>query len=279
MARNILITGCSSGIGRCAALGMKAHGWRVFATARKPEDIAALEAEGVSALYLDYTDEGSIDAAAEAVLSATGGQLDALFNNGGYAQPGAAEDVSTAVLRAQFEANFFGWHHLTRQAIPAMRKRGRGRIVMCSSVLGLIAMGFRGPYVAAKFALEGYSDALRIELAGSGIGLSVIEPGPIRTNFTRTALAHARKNIDIEHSVHADYYRRRLRSMEKGGVTFGELGPEAVLKALVHACESPRPRPQYFVTRPTHAMSLLKRVLPKPALHAFLTWSTVKGEK
>ncbi len=193
---------------------MKARGWRVFATARKPEDIAALEAAGVEALYLDYAEEASIAAAADAVLAATGGTLDVLFNNGAYGQPGALEDVPTAVLRAQFEANFFGWHDLTRRMVPAMRRQGHGRIVMCSSILGIIAMGFRGPYSCSKWALEAYADTLRIELAGSGIHVSAIEPGPIRTKFTLNALAKARENIDIEHSVHADAYRRRLRSME-----------------------------------------------------------------
>jgi NAD(P)-dependent dehydrogenase (short-subunit alcohol dehydrogenase family) len=198
MARSILITGCSTGIGRCAAQGMKARGWRVFATARKPEDIASLEADGVTALFLDYVDEASIAGALDAVLVATDGRLDALFNNGAYAQPGALEDVRTDVLRAQFEANFFGWHELTRQVVPVMRRQRRGRIVMNSSVLGLIALGFRGPYNCTKFAIEAYSDTLRIELAGIGIHVSVIEPGPIRTNFTRTALGHARRNIDLE---------------------------------------------------------------------------------
>ena len=274
MSRTVLITGCSSGIGRAAALGMQARGWRVFATARKPEDIADLKANGLEALYLDYTETDSIAAAAESVLSATGGSLDALFNNGAYAQPGALEDISTSVLRQQFEANFFGWHDLTRRVIPAMRKEGRGRIVMCSSILGLVAMGFRGPYTATKFAVEAYCDTLRIELGGSGISVSVIEPGPIRTRFTQTALAHARRNIDVENSVHAAYYRRRLSAMERGGNTAGELGPEAVLKALVHACESPRPRPQYFVTWPTPAMSLIKRLATKRQLTAFLAWAT-----
>ncbi len=277
MTRTILITGCSTGIGRTAALGMAARGWRVFATARKPSDIAALEAAGLDALYLDYTEPDSIAAAIEHVLSATGGTLDALFNNGAYAQPGAMEDIATDVLRAQFEANFFGWHDLTRRAIPEMRRHGHGRIVMCSSVLGLIAMGFRGAYVATKFALEAYSDALRIELDGSGIHVSVIEPGPIRTGFTRTALVHGRKNVDVEGSVHAAYYRRRFAAMERGGNTFGELGPEAVLKALIGACEDRSPRPQYFVTRPTHAMSLLRRIATKRQLHAFLAWATNKG--
>jgi NAD(P)-dependent dehydrogenase (short-subunit alcohol dehydrogenase family) len=277
MPRSILITGCSSGIGRCAAEGMMARGWQVFATARKPEDIEALKALGVTALYLDYTATESIEAAVAAVFAATGGTLDALFNNGAYGQPGALEDVSTDVLRAQFEANFFGWHDLTRRVIPAMRRQGHGRIVMCSSVLGIITMGFRGPYSASKFALEAYSDTLRIELEGSGIRVSVIEPGPIRTRFTANALAQARKNIDIESSVHAVAYRRRIRSMEKGGNTIGDLGPEAVLKALVKACESPNPRPQYFVTNPTYWMSILRRVAPKRQLHSFLVWATSKG--
>jgi NAD(P)-dependent dehydrogenase (short-subunit alcohol dehydrogenase family) len=278
MARSILITGCSSGIGRCAAEGMQARGWRVFATARKPEDLAVLSRLGVTPLYLDYAETSSIEAAAAAVFEATGGTVDALFNNGAYGQPGALEDVSTDVLRAQFEANFFGWHDLTRRVIPAMRRQGHGRIVMCSSILGFITMGFRGPYSASKFALEAYSDTLRIELHGTGIHVSVIEPGPIRTRFTANALAHARKNIDLEHSVHAAAYRRRIRSMEKGGNTFGELGPEAVLDALVKACERKNPRPQYFVTTPTHGMSFLKRIAPKRQLHAFLTWATHKDK-
>jgi NAD(P)-dependent dehydrogenase (short-subunit alcohol dehydrogenase family) len=253
---------------------MQARGWRVFATARRPEDLAALEAEGVSSLYLDYTEEASIAAAADAALNAAGGRIDALFNNGAYAQPGALEDVSTRVLREQFEANFFGWHELTRRLIPAMRKERRGRIVMNSSVLGLISMGFRGAYSCTKHAVEAYSDSLRIELAGSGVHVSVIEPGPIRTNFTKTALAYARRNIDIENSVHRAYYRRRLAAMERGGNTVGELGPEAVLDALVHACEDAKPRPQYFVTAPTRALGLARRIVPKRQLDAFLLWAT-----
>jgi NAD(P)-dependent dehydrogenase (short-subunit alcohol dehydrogenase family) len=181
------------------------------------------------------------------------------------------------VLRAQFEANFFGWHDLTRRIIPAMRRQGHGRIVMCSSVMGIITMGLRGPYACTKWAMEAYADTLRIELAGSGIHVSAIEPGPIRSRIMQNAIVHARKNIDIENSPHAAMYRRRLRSMEKGGITVGELGPEAVLKVLIKACEDRNPRPQYFVTRPTYAMSLLKRVAPKRQLHAFLTWATSKG--
>jgi NAD(P)-dependent dehydrogenase (short-subunit alcohol dehydrogenase family) len=277
MSRSILITGCSSGIGQCAARGMQERGWQVFATARKTQDIETLKASGVTALYLDYAETDSIAAAADAVLEATGGRLDALFNNGAYGQPGALEDVSTDVLRAQFEANFFGWHELTRRVIPVMRRQGHGRIVMCSSLLGIVSMGFRGPYAATKHALEAYSDSLRIELDGSGIYVSAIEPGPVRTLFTQNAIAYARKNIDLKNSVHAAFYKRRLRSMEKGGMTVGELGPEAVLAALIKACESKNPRPQYFVTVPTYGLSLLRRFAPKRQLHAFLRWATVKG--
>ena len=276
MPRSILITGCSSGIGRCAARGMQERGWQVFATARKPQDLEALKATGVTALYLDYTQAESIAAATEAVLDATGGTLDALFNNGAYGQPGALEDITTDVLRDQFEANFFGWHELTRRMIPVMRRQGHGRIVMCSSLLGIVAMGFRGCYTASKHALEAYSDTLRIELDGSGIHVAAIEPGPIRTRFTQNAILYARKNLDLQNSVHSAFYRRRLRSMEKGGNTVGELEPEAVLAALIKACESRNPRPQYFVTVPTYGLSLLRRFGTKRQLHAFLKWATVK---
>jgi NAD(P)-dependent dehydrogenase (short-subunit alcohol dehydrogenase family) len=275
MTRTILITGCSSGIGRCAALGMRERGWRVFATARRPEDISALGAAGVEPLYLDYADEASISAAAEEVLAATGGTLDALFNNGAYSQPGAIEDLPTHALREQFDANFFGWHELTRRMIPVMRRQGSGRIIMNSSILGFIALGFRAAYNCTKFAVEAYADTLRIELAGAGVHVAVIQPGPIRTNIGKTAARHARKNIDIENSIHRDFYRRRIASLERGGGnTLGELGPEAVLNVLVHACESPRPRPRYRVTTPTKAMSLAVRLLPKRQLHALLLRAT-----
>ena len=181
--RTVLITGCSSGIGLASAREMKTRGWRVFATARKPEDIARLKAEGFDSLYLDYAEPKSIAAAADQVLQATGGTLDALFNNGAYGQPGAFEDLKPDVLRAQFEANFFGWHDLTARIIPAMRAQGAGRIVFCSSVFGFIAAPYRGAYCASKFAVEALADTLRLELAGTGIKVSLIEPGPIASRF------------------------------------------------------------------------------------------------
>ncbi|MGQ7791683.1 SDR family oxidoreductase [Faunimonas sp. B44] len=266
----ILITGCSSGIGECCAHGMKARGWRVFATARKPEDIDRLRAAGLDALYLDYTEDDSIAAAVESMLAATGGRLDALFNNGAYAQPGALEDLTTEVLKEQFEANFFGWHALTRRVVPVMRRQKSGRIVMNSSVLGFIALRFRGAYTSTKFALEGYSDTLRIEVERAGIRVATIEPGPIASRFTETALRYAQKNLPIESSVHREAYRRRLASMAKGGNTRGQLGPEAVLDAVVHACESDRPRTHYYVTQPTRLMAFARRVLPRSTLHRVL---------
>ena len=177
--KTILITGCSSGIGYVCAHGLKKRGYRVFATARKPEDIARLEGEGLEALYLDYADSASVQAAALEVSKRTGGKLFALFNNGAYGQPGAVEDISRHVLEAQFAANFFGPHELTNLCLPMLRANGEGRIVQCSSVLGLLALKWRGPYIASKFALEGLTDTLQLELRATNIRVVTINPGPI----------------------------------------------------------------------------------------------------
>ena len=267
--RSVLITGCSSGIGLCAAQTLKARGWRVFATARKLEDIARLKDEvGVESLYLDYAEPDSIAKAAEHVLKATGGELDALFNNGGYGQPGALEDIRRDVLRAQFEANVFGWHDLTARVIPAMRKRGQGRIVFCSSVLGLIAAPYRGAYAASKFAIEALADTLRMELQASGIHVVLIEPGPIATRFVERAIEAYRRNVDLEASHHRDTYKTRIARMEEAGKQTFKLGPEAVVAKLVHALESKRPKFRYYVTLPSYAVALLRRMLPAGALDA-----------
>ena len=268
--RSILITGCSSGIGYHCAHAMKARGWRVFATARKQDDIRRLTGEGLETLFLEYADEDSIEATVSHVLDATGGRIDALFNNGAYAQPGAIEDLTMAAMREQFDANFFGWHSLARRIIPAMRAAGRGRIVQNSSVLGLVAMRMRGAYVATKFAVEGYTDTLRIELQPAGIHVAAIEPGPIESRMGENAIRAIHRHIDLENSVHRDHYKRRLAALEKGGNTFGQLGPEAVFKALVHACESRRPKPRYYVTLPTHTVAMARRLLPARLLHALL---------
>jgi len=267
--RSVLITGCSSGIGLASARVMKARGWRVFATARKLEDLARLKDEdGIESLYLDYAEPESIAAVADQVLDATGGALTALFNNGAYGQPGAVEDLRPEVLRAQLEVNVIGWLDLTRRIIPAMRARQEGRIVFCSSVLGLIAAPYRGAYCASKFAVEALGDTLRMELAGTGIHVSLIEPGPIATRFIEHALEAYRRNIDMEGSPHREIYRARLAQMEAGGQKTFKLPPEAVGAKLVHALEAKRPKARYYVTFPTYAVAILRRLLPTAALDA-----------
>ncbi|MCB1515069.1 MAG: SDR family NAD(P)-dependent oxidoreductase [Hyphomicrobiaceae bacterium] len=259
----ILITGASSGIGWAAAVRLKARGWRVLATARNEADRERLAGEaGVEPLHLELSDHGSIERCAEAALGRTGGRIDALFNNAAYGQVGAVEDLSADVLRRQLEVNVIGTHELTRRLIPSMRANGSGRIVQCSSVLGLVAGPYRGAYCASKFALEALSDSMRVELAGSGVFVVLIEPGPIRTRFVDTALRIFRESIDIEGSVHRATYEARLKAMEAGGKQRFKLEPDAVVDKLVLALESPRPRLRYFVTTPTYVAAGLKRVLP-----------------
>ena len=264
--RTILITGCSSGIGQACAIGMMQRSWRVFATARQDEDIKRLEAEGLEALYLDYTDANSVAACAAEVAKRTGGRLDALFNNGAYGQPGAVEDLSRAVLEEQFACNVFGWHQLTTACLPLLRANGGGRIVHCSSVLGLVALKWRGAYNASKFAIEALADTLRLELRGSGLFVSLIEPGPISSRFVETSLKHFDKNIDVAKSHYTKAYERQRARLGKGGSNRYKLGPEAVLEKLIHAVESPRPHARYFVTRPTAYMAFARRILPQRLL-------------
>ena len=265
--RSILVTGCSSGIGLASAQLMKARGWRVLATARKPEDLDRLEREvGVEALRLELADPASIAACAEDALSRTAGRLDALFNNAAFGQVGAVEDLTPDILRRQLEVNVVAWHDLTCRVVPAMRRARSGRIVNCSSVLGLVSAPYRGAYCASKFAVEALADAMRLELQGTGIHVALIEPGPIRTRFVSAALEHFRASVDIEGSPHRDAYRARLASMEKGGKATFKLEPEAVALKLVHAVESPRPRLRYFVTTPTYIAAALRRILPSRLL-------------
>ena len=260
--KSILITGCSSGIGLSVAEGLRVKGYRVFASARKASDVTRLSAAGFESLQLDLADSTSIRAAVDDILGRTGGTLDALFNNGAYGQPGAVEDLSREVLRAQFETNLFGWHELTNQVIPVMRRQGHGRIIQNSSVLGFVALRFRGAYNASKFALEGLTDTLRLELTGSGIHVSLIEPGPIASRFRENAFRAYQHNINPDNSVHRETYKRMEARLTKQGpaVPF-TLPPEAVLKKVIHALESRRPRARYYVTFPTYLFGFLKRVL------------------
>jgi NAD(P)-dependent dehydrogenase (short-subunit alcohol dehydrogenase family) len=274
--RSILMTGCSSGIGETSARLLRGRNWRVFATARKLEDVQRLKDEGFESFQLDYEDPDSIRVTADAVLEATNGELDAIFNNGAYAIPGALEDLPTDGLRALFEANFIGWHDLTRQIIPAMRAQKCGRIVQCSSVLGFVALKYRGAYTASKFALEAYTDTLRQELAGTGIHVSLIEPGPIDTRFTQNTIANFDRWIGEEvskQSVHRETYEKRRIRMEAGEPGSFKLPPSAVTKPLIHALESHRPRARYRVTIPTKVMAIAKRLLPTRILDRFCIWA------
>jgi NAD(P)-dependent dehydrogenase (short-subunit alcohol dehydrogenase family) len=276
--RTILITGCSSGIGRHCALSLRERGWRVFATARRDADVAMLAAEGLESLPLDVTDAHSVEAAVESVLSRTDGRLDALFNNAGYGQPGAVEDLPAEALRAQFETNVFGSHALLRAVLPCMRRQGHGRIVQHSSVLGFITLPFRGAYNASKFALEGLTDTLRQELVGTGVHVSLIQTGPVRSRFRENALAMYRRYIDAENSPHRETYAAVERRLTAAGDSPLTLGPEAVAKKLIHALEHPRPKPRYHVTVPTHLFKTLKRLLGTRTLDRVLLRSTA-GER
>lgn len=263
MTKSVLITGCSSGIGATVASGLAARGYRVFATARKPEDIARLQQQGLDAFALDLDDPTSIADAVDRVLHGTGGTLDALFNNAAYGQPGAVEDLTRAALRAQFETNLFGTVELTNRVIPVMRRQGHGRIIQNSSILGLIALRYRGAYTATKFALEAISDTLRLELRGSGIHVALIEPGPILSRFRDNSFAMYRRHIAPEQSAHRERYRAMEQRLQKTGAAVPfTLPPEAVLKKVIHALESPRPRIRYYVTAPTYCLAALKRLLP-----------------
>jgi len=260
--KSILITGCSSGIGLCVARGLQQRGYRVFATARRQEDVDNLNREGLESLLLDLDDSDSINTAVDEVLQRTGGTLYALFNNGAYGQAGAVEDLRRDVLRQQFETNVFGWHELTNRILPVMRQQGYGRIIQNSSILGLIALPFRGAYNASKYAIEGLSDTLRMELRDTNIHISLIEPGPIESRFRANSFRAYQQNIERDSSPFRDRYLAMEQRLTKEGpaVPF-TLPPEAVLKRVIHALESRRPRPHYYVTFPTYLFGYLKRLL------------------
>jgi NAD(P)-dependent dehydrogenase (short-subunit alcohol dehydrogenase family) len=266
-ARTVLITGCSSGIGHDAAHGLARRGWRVFATCRSEADCARLREEGLESLALDHDDPDSIAAALDAVLSRTGGTLDALYNNGAFGLPGALEDLPREGLRAIFETNLFGVHDLTRRVIPVMRRQGHGRIVNCSSVLGFVGYPWRGAYVSTKFAMEGLTDVLRLEMRGTGIEVILIEPGPITSKLREKAIPHFERWIDWKASARRAQYEESLlkRLYTDSGPDRFELPAAAVTAKLAHALESPRPRPRYYVTTPTYIAGALTRLLPTRA--------------
>ncbi len=259
----ILITGCSSGIGYSAAMELKNRGHQVIATARKSEDVERLQRQGFTALQLDLADSYSIQKAVIDTLELTGGRCDALFNNGAFGQPGAVEDLSRDVLRHQFETNLFGTHELTNLLIPSMRKQGHGRIIYNSSILGLVVMRYRGAYNASKFALEGLADTLRLELYGTNIQISLIEPGPILSDFRINSYTLFHKNINHLQSHHKDAYDAMESRLQKEGAAVAfTLPAQAVVNKVTHALESKNPKIRYYVTFPTYLFAVLKRILP-----------------
>jgi NAD(P)-dependent dehydrogenase (short-subunit alcohol dehydrogenase family) len=269
--KSILITGSSSGIGYDAAHGLRAAGWRVFASCRKQKDCERLKAEGFESPRIDYTDADSIVTGLAETLEATGGTLDALYNNGAHACPGAVEDLPVGALREIFETNVFGWHELTRLVIPVMRAQGHGRIINCSSILGFIALRWRGAYVATKYALEGLTDVLRIEMSDTPIKVILIEPGPITAKIRQNAIPHFEKWIDWQSSARAEQYEElKSRLYEDRGPDYFELPASAVTKKLLHALTSARPKPRYYVTKPTYLMGFLRRVLSTRLLDAVI---------
>lgn len=279
-SKNILITGCSTGIGYCVAHGLKQAGYHVIATARQQNDVEKLKNEGFTAFQLDLADSASVDNAWKQVMQHCKNSIYGLFNNGAFGLAGALEDISREALTAQFETNVFGWHQLTNLAIPVMRQQQEGRIIQNSSVLGLVAMPYRGAYNSSKFAIEGLTDTLRLELANTGIQLSLIEPGPIRSDFRKNALKAYQKYINPNNSPHKSNYESLQKRLEKeGDAAPFTLHPEAVLKCVLHALSSPKPKIRYYVTTPTYIFGYLKRLLSARMLDRIMLKSSGNGKR
>ncbi len=265
---NIVITGCSTGIGLETAKYLKSNAIKVYPTARDPKDVAMLKSLGFDqAMLLDVTKPESITSVIEQVL-AEDGKIDVWFNNAGYGQPGAIEDLPTIYLREQFETNVFGLHEATRQVIPIMREQGSGKIIQHSSVLGLISLFGRGAYNASKYAIEGLTDTLRLELKGSGISVSLLNTGPISSDFRKNAMQKLRDNIAIENSIFKEKYQKNLTA-KKSDVPFNEEA-ESVAKVVHQIILSPKPKPRYYITKATYLLAYLKRVLSTSFLDKLL---------
>ena len=275
--RTVLITGCSSGIGLCLSHGLRSAGYHVFATARKEEDVTKLKKLGFDAFLLDLASSNSIKAAIYEIYQKTD-SLYALINNGAYGQAGALEDISREALEKQFQANVFGWHELTNLVLPSMKARNMGRVVYISSVLGFVAMPFRGPYVASKFAIEGLVDTLRLELKQTKIKLSLVQPGPIESKFRQNALLAFKENVDSSNSDYKREYKTMIERLNSDKNVQFTLGPESVLRCVLHALESRAPKNHYRVTFPTKLFAFLCRILPSSWMDNILSRAD-KGDK
>ena len=269
--KNILITGCSSGIGYVTAKGLKERGYNVIVTARKPDDVDKLTAEGFDCLQLDYANSDSVQQCAIDLKSMIGDDLYGVFHNGAYGQPGAVEDLSRSTIEKQFAVNVFGWMELNNLLIPQMGTNNSGRIIFNSSVLGIVSLPFRGAYNASKYAIEGFADTLRLELSDTEIKVSLIEPGPIESRFRPNALQAMKDNIEMESSVHNKRYEKTLKRLAKqGNVDQFTLPADAVLEKVLLSLEKNNPKPHYYVTKPTYIMGYLKRILSTRLMDKFI---------
>lgn len=279
MEKSILITGCSSGIGQAAAFGLQKKGYRVFATARNLEDVENLKNQGLECIQLDVNHSTSMQHAVETILNKTGGTLYAVFNNSGFAQAGAIEDLTRDMIRQQFETNVFGAMELTNLILPIMRKQKYGRIIQNTSILGLVAMPYRGAYVASKFALEGFSNTLRQELRGSNIFVSTLVPGPIQTSLRENAHVMYQKFLRDKNSLHKNVYAQMEENffVPKEKDRKFTLRADAVVPYLVDALENKKPSAHYYVGQPAHWFAWARRLLPDEILD-WVMCRVVEGE-
>lgn len=266
---NIVITGCSTGIGLETAKYLQDKFIKVYPTARDPKDVEILKALGFEhAMQLDVRHPDEITAVINKVLELDG-KIDVWFNNAGYGQPGAVEDITVPVLREQFETNVFGLHECTRQIIPVMREQGHGKIIQHSSVLGIISLFGRGAYNASKYAIEGLTDTLRLELQDTDIYPVLLNTGPIVSHFRQTAVQKLEENVDIEHSVFKEKYLQSLKERTQKKVPFKE-GADAVAAVVHKIILADQPKPRYYITKATYLLGYFKRILSTSCLDKLL---------
>ena len=269
--QNILITGCSSGIGLQTAITLKENGYKVYASAREKKDVGTLKSLGFDALKIDVRYKEDISNALDYIIKQDG-KLDAVFNNAGFGQPGAVEDISTDVLKEQFETNLFGLHEVTIQAMKIFRAQGYGKIIQHSSVLGIISLKFRGAYNASKYAIEGLADTMRQELLDTNIFISSINTGPVTSKFRANALIKFNKNVDIENSFFSDIYKEELKDRletNEDKAPFN-LPATSVANVVLKIMQSNKPKPRYYVTKATYILGFAKRVLSTSLLDKLL---------
>ena len=276
----ILITGCSTGIGYQCAKQLQDLGYQVIATCRKEEDVQHLNKQGIQCFQLDLASSHSIQSALKQILQQTNGRIDALFNNGAFGLPGAVEDLTREAMEYQFQTNVFGTQELTNLIVPIMRQQGGGKIIYNSSILGFAAMPYRGAYNASKFAIEGFADTLRLEVKQDNIQISLIEPGPIISDFRKNAFLQFKQWITIENSAHKNSYQAMISRLETVGPSAPfTLPPEAVTKCVIHALQKPKAKIRYRVTVPTILFAIFKQIFPNRLLDLLLIKAGGEGKR